>query len=87
MNVKLLWPFPVEEISRILSLIPLERIVAVEHSYGVQIAGLIAMATGVRIKKTIAKFTGRPITLDELQQALKKVFLEGVDRVVLKHGA
>jgi 2-oxoglutarate ferredoxin oxidoreductase subunit alpha len=87
LNVKLLWPFPVEEISRILSLIPLERIVAVEHSYGVQIAGLIAMATGVRIKKTIAKFTGRPITLDELQQALKKVFLEGVDRVVLKHGA
>ena len=87
LNIKLLWPFPVEEVSRILSLIPLERIVAVEHSYGVQIAELIAMATRIRIRKTITKFTGRPITLDELHQALKKVFIEGVDRVVLKHGA
>ncbi|MEM0048405.1 MAG: 2-oxoacid:ferredoxin oxidoreductase subunit alpha [Ignisphaera sp.] len=87
LNLKLLWPFPLDDVSKILSSVSLDRVIAVEHSYGVQIARLISMGTGMRIRKTVAKFTGRPITLDELVDALKRILLNNVDRVVLKHGA
>jgi len=86
-NLKLLWPFPGKEVIDILDKVPRERIIAVEHSYGVQVADLISMATSVKVKKRISKFTGRPITLDEFEDAIYKVIELGIDSVVLKHGA
>ncbi|MCI4436590.1 MAG: 2-oxoacid:acceptor oxidoreductase subunit alpha [Ignisphaera sp.] len=86
-NMKLLWPFPTKEFLEIVKDIPSERIIAVEHSYGVNIASLIAMATGITITKKIAKFTGRPITLNEMIEAIERIVFKNENRVVLSYGA
>lgn len=86
-NLRLLWPFPSREVIEILARVPRDRVIAIEHSYAVQIADLVSLATGIRIGKRIAKFTGRPITLNELDDALYRILTSDVERVVLTHGA
>lgn len=86
-NVKLLWPFPSEEFVRIVSKVSADNVVAVEHSYGVNIVSLAMMYSGFKIRKEIAKYTGRPITLDELVEGLERMFKKGESRVVLTRGA
>jgi 2-oxoglutarate ferredoxin oxidoreductase subunit alpha len=86
-NMKLLWPFPRKEFLEIVKDTPSERIIAVEHSYGVNIASLIAMATGVTVTKKIAKFTGRPITLNEMIEAVERIIFKNERHVVLSYGA
>lgn len=85
LNLKLLWPFPTEEVSAILG--RAREVIAVEHSYGAQVAKLIRMETGFEAGGLVVKYTGRPITLNELVDAIEKI-LTGVERrVVLKYGA
>ncbi|MEM4686787.1 MAG: 2-oxoacid:acceptor oxidoreductase subunit alpha, partial [Zestosphaera sp.] len=67
--------------------VPAEMVVAVEHSYGVNIASLARMCTGFKISKEIVKYTGRPITLDELVEGLDRVLIKGESRVTLSRGA
>ena len=86
-NMKLLWPFPQKEFLEIVKDIPRDRIIAVEHSHGVNIASLIAMSTGITIDRKIAKFTGRPITLNEFIEAIEKIVYRNEKRVVLAYGA
>jgi 2-oxoglutarate ferredoxin oxidoreductase subunit alpha len=86
-NMKLLWPFSRKEFLEIVKDTPSERIIAVEHSYGVNIASLIAMATGVTVTKKIAKFTGRPITLNEMIEAVERIIFKNERHVVLSYGA
>uniref|UniRef100_A0A832ARH2 Uncharacterized protein n=1 Tax=Ignisphaera aggregans TaxID=334771 RepID=A0A832ARH2_9CREN len=64
-----------------------DRIIAIEHSYNVQIADLVALSTSIKIEKKIAKFTGRPITLNELVDALQKLLTSETTHVVLTYGA
>ncbi|MCX8184213.1 MAG: 2-oxoacid:ferredoxin oxidoreductase subunit alpha [Sulfolobales archaeon] len=85
-DVKMLWPFPRRELAEVIRRSGFEKIIAVEHSYGVNIADLAAMAAGIRIGKRIAKFTGRPITLGELTQALEKVLTSDIEYVVISYG-
>ena len=66
---------------------PRDRIIAVEHSYGVNIASLIEVTTGIAIDKKVAKFTGRPITLNEMVEAIERIVYRNADRVVLNYGA
>jgi len=84
LNIKMLWPFP-DEVLRYLK--DPERVIGVEHSYEVQLRSLISLATGVRIRRKIAKYTGRPITLNELLDALDKIVNKGYTEVTLTHGA
>ncbi|MEM4903298.1 MAG: 2-oxoacid:acceptor oxidoreductase subunit alpha, partial [Ignisphaera sp.] len=86
-NVKLLWPFPSREVVEVLSKTDRDRIIAIEHSYNVQIADLVALSTSIKIEKKIAKFTGRPITLNELVDALQKLLTSETTHVVLTYGA
>jgi 2-oxoglutarate ferredoxin oxidoreductase subunit alpha len=87
LDLKLLWPFPFEDFLRITDGIPDSNILAVEHSYGVNIAELVAMNTGRRIVKRVSKYTGRPITLDELIHGLEEIVSGKKERVVLSRGA
>jgi 2-oxoglutarate ferredoxin oxidoreductase subunit alpha len=87
LDLKLLWPFPSEDFLRITNGIPDSNILAVEHSYGVNIAELVAMNTGRRIVKRVSKYTGRPITLDELIHGLEEIVSGKKERVVLSRGA
>jgi 2-oxoglutarate ferredoxin oxidoreductase subunit alpha len=45
------------------------------------------MSTGIIIEKRIAKFTGRPILLNELVEAIEKIIYRNEKRVVLEYGA
>jgi len=87
LNLRLLWPFPAREVAEEISRVPREKIVVVEHSYGANVASLIAMGTGIVIEKSVVKFTGRPITLNELVDALERVVVGKERRVVLSYGA
>lgn len=87
LDLKLLWPFPSEDFLRITNGIPDSNILAVEHSYGVNIAELVAMNTPRRIVKRVSKYTGRPITLDELIHGLEEIVSGKKERVVLSRGA
>ncbi len=87
LDLKLLWPFPSEDFLKITSGIPDSNILAVEHSYGVNIAELVAMSTGRRIVKRVSKYTGRPITLDELIHGLEEIVSGKKEKVVLSRGA
>ncbi|MGC8988143.1 2-oxoacid:ferredoxin oxidoreductase subunit alpha [Infirmifilum sp.] len=86
-NLKLLWPFPGEEFRSILERFDKEKIIFVEHSYGVSLRHLVAMSTGLIIEKNIAKFTGRPLTREEVVAGVKKIIMGETLRVVAFHGA
>lgn len=84
-NVRLLWPFPAEEVGELLR--SAGEVVLVEHSYGALLGRLISMELGARVEKSVVKYTGRPITLDELLGALDRILSGAESRVVLRHGA
>ena len=85
--MKMLWPFPAKEILEEISRVSKSKVIAIEHSYGANITKLIAMSTGISIENSIVKFTGRPMVLNELVDALEKVILGKERRVVLRYGA
>ena len=62
------------------------RVAAVEHNYSAQAAEIVEMNTGVIVPARIVKYTGRPIYLGELLDAVEQV-LNGAERVVLSRGA
>ncbi|MEM0378969.1 MAG: 2-oxoacid:ferredoxin oxidoreductase subunit alpha [Thermosphaera sp.] len=86
-NLRLMWPFPTEEFTRLVRGLDPDKIIAVEHSYGVSIADLIAMNTGVRVGKKIAKYTGRPIYLNELTEAVQSLLSGRTERAEVSLGA
>ncbi|KSW12555.1 hypothetical protein CF15_07520 [Pyrodictium occultum] len=86
LNVRYMYPLATSMISSLLDRMGADRVVAVEHSYGALVAKLIAMETGRVIRKSIVKFTGRPIYTHELVEAVHRI-LEGEERVVLDYGA
>jgi len=84
-NLKLLHPLPRKEVEKLLR--GACEVVAVEHSYEAQVGKLVAMQTGHLVEKSVVKFTGRPITLRELVEALELIFTGKERRVVLSYGA
>lgn len=85
LHLRMLHPLPAEAVREYLT--SADVVVAVEHSYGVQVTDLIAMRAGVRVLNSVAKYTGRPIYRTELVEALMK-FLKGyTGKEVLTYGA
>jgi len=87
LHLRLLWPLPSRELSELLRGVEGDRVVAVEHSYGVNIKLLVSMATGLTIRKEVAKFTGRPLTRLEVVEALERILEGRESRVVTGYGA
>ncbi|ADM28140.1 2-oxoglutarate synthase [Ignisphaera aggregans DSM 17230] len=86
-HIRFMSPFPKKRLRELLMSIGIEKIIAVEHSYNVQIADLIAMNIGIIIKKRIAKFSGRPMYRFELVKAIEDIMSGKTQRVVLSYGA
>lgn len=85
LHVRMLSPFPSRAVKEILDEFVEDNVVAVEHSYMAQIADVVTVHCGVKIRKKVVKYTGRPIYRNELVDALTKI-LSGEDRVILKYG-
>jgi 2-oxoglutarate ferredoxin oxidoreductase subunit alpha len=63
-----------------------KKIIAVENNYQAQGAEVLAEKTGIFATDFILKWTGRPITREEIIYGVKQV-LNGEKRVVLSGGA
>ncbi len=86
LQLRILWPFPSAYVSELLSSVD-STIIVVEHSYVVQLADLITMNTGFKKLRRVSKFTGRPMYLSELVEAVNEIRLKRVEKVVLSYGA
>ncbi|MEM0117331.1 MAG: 2-oxoacid:ferredoxin oxidoreductase subunit alpha [Conexivisphaerales archaeon] len=86
LQVRLMSPFPSQEVSKILE--SAKDVIAVESNYSAQLKQLIAQKTGKMIKREIVKYTGRPMALDELHEAVIRMMKdEKLTREVLMSGA
>ena len=86
LQARLLHPLPANDFSKLLG--GAKKIIDVEMNYSGQLAGIIRERTGILIENLILKYNGRPMTSDEVYEAIKKV-LDGkaARRQVLMHGS
>lgn len=86
LHLKMFSPFPLNYVKSIIEESKGEKIL-IEHNYLAQSGKLIKLNTGISIEKSIVKYTGRPIYLNEVIQAIEKIIKEKEERVVLSYGA
>jgi 2-oxoglutarate ferredoxin oxidoreductase subunit alpha len=85
-HIRMFIPFPRESITKIAGEVGVDKLVAVEHNYQAQASRLVAMNTGITVDKSVVKYTGRPIYVHELVNAIKNI-MRGSVREVLSYGA
>jgi len=83
LQVRLLRPFPIEEVSRILG--RASRTLLVEENYSGQLGDLIREQTGIEVNQRLVKFDGRSFSEEELVDALRTALREGQPRVAVTH--
>jgi len=84
-QVKMFNPYPKNLMKKILS--GKSKIIAVENNYNAQGAEVLAEKTGIFATNYILKWTGRPITREEVIEGIKKILERDEKRVVLYGGA
>jgi 2-oxoglutarate ferredoxin oxidoreductase subunit alpha len=83
---RLLCPLPSDDLAQLLQ--KAKRRVCIENNYSGQFAGLVRESTGIAMDHLIVKFNGRPITMDEVYDAVKQILSgKAPRRMVLTHGA
>ena len=86
LQVKMMCPFPAEEVTKILK--SAKRTIIVEVNFSGQLKKLIAQETGIIIPQLVAKYTGRPVLCDELLDSLVRLYHNAnVRKEVLTIGA
>jgi 2-oxoglutarate ferredoxin oxidoreductase subunit alpha len=86
LQLRLINPFPTEYVTKVLS--KAKKIVGVEMNYSAQLIGIVRERTCIPIKQVVVKYNGRPMSSEELYEALKTIHDgKAPDRIVLKHGA
>jgi Pyruvate:ferredoxin oxidoreductase and related 2-oxoacid:ferredoxin oxidoreductases, alpha subunit len=85
-HIRMFIPFPRESITKIAEEVGVDKLMAVEHNYQAQASRLVAMNTGITVGKSVVKYTGRPIYVHELVNAIKNI-MRGSVREVLSYGA
>ena len=82
-QVRLMKPFPVDEVSAFLA--KAKRLVLVEENFSGQLGQLLREQTGVKIEDRLLKYDGRPLSEDELVRELGKVYAGGKPEPVVTH--
>lgn len=85
LQIRMFQPFPSRLVKKILSSFDPERVIGVEANIEAQALKVIAMNTGIIVEKRALKWTGRPIYVMELVDAVKRL-LGGERRVVMSYG-
>jgi 2-oxoglutarate ferredoxin oxidoreductase subunit alpha len=86
LQARLLHPFPAADVSRLLR--GAKKIIDVEMNYSGQLAGIVREKTGVLIEDLILKYSGRPMSSDEVYEAIKNsVTGKAAKRQVLTYGS
>jgi 2-oxoglutarate ferredoxin oxidoreductase subunit alpha len=85
MQLRMLHPLPSAAVKQML--MGKKRIIDIEHNYLGQLGLVVKENTGVTPTHHILKYTGRPMTVTEVQAALKKVLTgQAAEREVLMFG-
>jgi len=87
LHLRMFSPFPTEYVKSILNRFSASRIIALEHNYLAQASMITSMHTLMHIDRSIVKYTGRPMYVREVEEAVKKILKDGLTKVVLSHGA
>lgn len=88
LHMKMFSPFPKEGVEKILNRVDKNRIFAVENNIMLQAAKVTTLHTGIKIDRGIKKYTGRPIYLHELLEAIKELLKNDKKmEVVLTYGS
>jgi len=83
-QVRLLWPFPTDELMPLLE--GAAPLVAVELNFSGQFAQLLREQTGRECDHLVVKYNGRPISGQELYRALQRIYAGASERhVVLRN--
>jgi len=86
LQVRIIHPFPAAEVSRLLR--KAKKIIDVEMNYSGQLAGIVREKTGVLIEDLILKYNGRPMSSDEVYDAIKNAVTgKASGRQVLTYGS
>jgi len=86
LQVRLLHPFPAQDVARLLS--KSEKIIDVEMNYSGQLAGIVREKTGILIQDLVLKYNGRPMSSDEVYDAIKSALTGKTSgRQVLMYGS
>jgi len=84
-QVRMPHPLPKEYIAEILG--KAKKKIVVEGNYTAQLAGIIREQTGIAMDYFVLKWNGRPMSSDEVYEALKLIMQEKAPRrQVLTHG-
>ena len=83
LQVRLLRPFPVEEVTSILN--RAKRTILVEENYSGQLGDLIRQQTGIKVGQRLVKFEGRPFSEEELLEAIRTALSSTQERIVVTH--
>jgi 2-oxoglutarate ferredoxin oxidoreductase subunit alpha len=86
LQVRLMSPFPNREVSEALS--RSKKIVDIEMNYSGQFAGLLREMTGITADHHVVKYNGRPMSCEEIYDAIMQVASggKGPKRLVLRNG-
>ncbi len=86
LHLRMFIPYPSRMVREILDSYGAERVIAVEHNIMAQASLATTMNTGFKIGRYILKYTGRPIYVMELVDAVQRIVEGGEDKVVLTYG-
>jgi len=84
LQVHLLWPFPVEPVTRILK--KAKTIIDIEMNYSGQFASLLRRETGIEVHHKVLKWNGRPMSETEVFNAVREIAAKHSEKVVLTAG-
>ncbi|WP_243666568.1 2-oxoacid:acceptor oxidoreductase subunit alpha [Vulcanisaeta sp. JCM 16159] len=84
LQLKMFIPFPSDFVKNALS--KGQLIIDVESNYDAQAASVIREKTGIEIRHKVVKVTGRPIFVDEVYDAVKKILKDKDERIILMKG-
>ncbi len=86
LQIRLVQPFPTEYVKDVLS--HAKKVIDVEMNYSGQLGGVIREMTCVPVERYIVKYNGRPMSSEEIYDAVKKIADGSApNRIVLRNGA
>ena len=87
LHLKMFSPFPSRYVTSIMNRFTPDRVIALEYNYQAQAVMAVKLYSGKEITRSIVKYTGRPMYLNEVVEAIKTILETDVRRVVLNHGS
>jgi 2-oxoglutarate ferredoxin oxidoreductase subunit alpha len=87
LHLKMFSPFPSQYVASIIDRFPPNRVITLEYNYQAQAAMAVKLYSGKEVTRRIVKYTGRPMYLNEVVEAVKRMLETDVRRVVLTRGS